>query len=102
MYYSKTRKSKSSEHLEKLEEIAMTSLYSKDNNATIYLYLSYMAQCKVDGEVTGKALGVLSKACNIMQKNTSFMYETSMRDRFMKQNLWNAKLFEVASENKLI
>ena len=59
-------------------------------------------QCKTDGDVTGKALGFLSKACNIMQKNTSFMYETAMRDKFMKQNIWNAKLFEAALENKLI
>ena len=98
----KTTRSQWIENLKELEKISITSLYSKDNNASIYLYLSYIAQCKVDGEVTGKALGFLSKACNILQKNTSLMYDTSMREKFMKQNLWNAKLFEVAIENKLI
>ena len=102
VYCSKTTRTQMNEHLEKLDEMAMASLYSKDNNATIYLYLLYMAQCKVDGEATGKALGVLSKACNVMQKNTTFMYETSMRDKFMKRNLWNARLFDVIKENKFI
>jgi TPR repeat-containing protein TP_0123 len=102
MFSSEIKKTEKEKYLKKLEEIAMTSLYSKDNNASIYLYLSYIAQCKIDGDVTGKALGFLSKACNIMQKNTSLMYETSMRDKFMKGNLWNARLFEAATENKLI
>ncbi|MGP1438018.1 MAG: hypothetical protein ACTTKH_02980 [Treponema sp.] len=102
MFSSEMKKAEKESCLKKLEEIAMTSLYAKDNNASIYLYLSYIAQCKIDGEITGKALGFLSKACNIMQRNTSFMYETSMRDKFMKGNLWNAKLFEAAIENKLI
>jgi len=102
MYSSEIKKIELEYYLRRLEELAMTSLYSKDNNASIYLYLSYIAQCKVDGEVTGKALGFLSKACNIMQRNTSLMYETSMRDKFMRKNLWNAKLFEAATENKLI
>jgi len=102
MFSSEIKKLDVEQHLKKIEEIAMTSLYSKDNNASIYLYLSYIVQCKTDGDVTGKALGFLSKACNIMQKNTSFMYETAMRDKFMKQNIWNAKLFEAALENKLI
>ena len=102
MLSPQTKKLEYFECSKKLEEISMTSLYSQDNNASIYLYLSYVAQCKIDGEVTGKALGFLSKACNIMQKNAGFMYETSMRDKFMKQNIWNAKLFEVASENKLL
>ena len=102
MYSSEIKKIELEYYLRRLEDLAMTSLYSKDNNASIYLYLSYIAQCKVDGEVTGKALGFLSKACNIMQRNTSLMYETSMRDKFMRKNLWNAKLFEAATENKLI
>ena len=102
MLSSKIKKIDVVQHLKRLEEIALNTLYSKDNTASTYLYLSYIAQCKVDGEVTGKALGFLSKACNIMQKNTSLMYETSMRDKFMKQNLWNAKLFKAATENKFI
>lgn len=102
MFCPKNKTSQLNEYLIKLEEIAMTSLYSKDNNASIYLYLSYIVQCKIEGKVTGKALGFLSKACNIMQKNTSLMYETNMRDKFMKQNIWNGKLFKSSIENKLI
>ena len=89
-------------YLTTLSNIAMESLYSKDNNSSIYLYLCYKGQCQIDGEPSGVALAFLSKASKVMQSATSFMYDTSMRDKFMKQNPWNAKLLKVALENKLI
>ena len=89
-------------YLKELSELAIESLYAKDNNASLLLYLCYEAQCKIDNKITGAALGFLSKACRVMQRASSFMYETSMRDKFMKKNLWNAKLFKCALENKLI
>ena len=89
-------------YLTTLSSIAMESLYSKDNNSSIYLYLCYKGQCQIDGEPSGVALAFLSKASKVMQSATSFMYDTSMRDKFMKQNPWNAKLLKVALENKLI
>jgi|GEM_PF-1121382 len=95
-------KDKILEYLKDLSNLAIESLYAKDNNASLFLYLCYEAQCKIDGKVTGAALGFLSKASRAMQRASSFMYETSMRDKFMKKNLWNARLFKCALENKLI
>ena len=102
MFNHEVAKEEKERYLSKLSNVAMESLYARDTNASLYLYLCYEAQCKMDRDCTGTALGFLSKACKVMQSASSFMYETSIRDKFMKKNVWNAKLFKVASENKLI
>ncbi len=90
------------ENLEKLSNLALEGLYAKDGTSSLWLYLCYEAHLKFDGEKSGMALGFLSKACRVMQQSSMLMYEADMRDKFMKQNIWNAKLFKIASENKLI
>ena len=90
------------ENLEKLSNLALEGLYAKDGTSSLWLYLCYEAHLKFDGEKSGMALGFLSKACRVMQQSCMLMYEADMRDKFMKQNIWNAKLFKIASENKLI
>jgi len=90
------------EHLDFLKEMAMESLYAKDLNASILLYFCYAGECAIDGKTTGVALGFLSKACSVLQRACTPMFGTDMRDAFMKENVWNAKLFRSASENKLL
>lgn len=90
------------EHLASLKDMALESLYAKDANASLYLYLCYDGQCAIDGKITGVALGFLSKACSVLQRACTLLYTTEMRDAFMKENPWNAKLFRSASENKLL
>jgi len=90
------------EHLALLKEMAMESLYAKDANASCFLYLCYAAQCAIDGKVSGLALGFLSKACSVLQRVCTQMFDVNMRDTFIKENPWNAKLSCAARENKLL
>ncbi len=89
-------------YLASLKETAMQSLYAKDANAYLYLYLCYAAQCAVDGKTSGEALSFLSKACSVLQRVCTLLHAISMRDAFMKENVWNAKLSNAARENKLL
>ncbi len=89
-------------YLEELEVLAMDALYQKDIFASLYLFLCYDLYSISQGETTSSATAYLSKSFKAMQKTLISIGENDIRDKYMRNNLWNKKLFEVAKAHKLI
>ncbi len=89
-------------YLDELEVLAMDSLYQKDIFSSLYLFLCYDLYSISQGETTSSATAYLSKSFKAMQKNVLSLGENDIRDKYMRKNLWNKKLFEVAKAHKLI
>lgn len=94
--------SSSLQSIKKLENLAMKSLYEKDFEAPLYLYLSYDSYLRGSEEYKSKASAFLSKAFKALQQNVAGITENDVRDKFMQKNAWNSKIYKAARENKLI
>ena len=90
------------EHLHMLEQTAREALRCHDIYAPIYSYLCYDAFLLTEGNDSDVANGYLSRAFKALQNSTHTMTENNIRDKFIFRNVWNAKLYAAAQQNKLI
>lgn len=85
-----------------LEQTAREALRCHDIYAPIYSYLCYDAFLLTEGSDSDVANGYLSRAFKALQNSTHTMTENNIRDKFIFRNIWNAKLYAAAQQNKLI
>ena len=88
--------------LSEIEASAIDALYQNDPFSSLYLYLCYDIYSIVSGETSSQTTAYLSKAFKAMQKNVLSIGENDIRNKYMRKNLWNAKLFEAAQNHKLV
>ena len=88
--------------LSEIEASAIDALYQNDPFSSLYLYLCYDIYSIVSGETSSQTTAYLSKAFKAMQKNVLSIGENDIRNKYMRKNLWNAKLFEAAQDHKLV
>ncbi len=88
--------------LQDLSKIANEALSFKDPQAHVYLYLCYDTSSKLNGESSAETTGYLSKAFKALQYRLMYISENDIRDKFMKSNSWNSRLFTVAQKHKLV
>ena len=89
-------------YLNTLEETAREALRYRDIAAPLYAYLCYDAFLLKDGSDSDAANGYLSRSFKAFQNCMENMTENTIRDKFIFRNVWNAKLYAAAQQNKLI
>ncbi|MEL3905420.1 MAG: tetratricopeptide repeat protein [Treponema sp.] len=89
-------------YLQKLEETAREALRYRDIYAPLYLYLCYDSFIRLEGADSDTANGYLSRSFKALQNNMRPITENTIRDTFILRNVWNAKLYAAAQQNKLV
>lgn len=89
-------------YLKKLEETAYEALKNRDIHASFYLYLCYDAVLLSKKADSDAANGYLSRSFKILKDYMDSMTESSFRDAFISENVWNAKIYAAAQKNTLI
>lgn len=89
-------------YLKKLEESAYEALKKRDMHAPFYLYLCYDAVLLSKKADCDAANGYLSRSFKTLKDYMDHMTESSFRDAFISNNVWNAKIYAAAQKNTLI
>lgn len=88
--------------LQSLSSVAQTAQDEKDPYAALYYYLCYEAGSKIPGVPRKETELFLSRSFKALQIRAKEISDNNLREQFMQQPVWNARLYRAARTHMLI
>jgi tetratricopeptide (TPR) repeat protein len=90
------------ECLSELEKIAKAAYTRDDPHAAVYYYLCYELARHVPTVSLSDGTAFLSRGFKYLQTRAKEITDTTLREQFLRNPVWNSRLFRAAQENMLI